>query len=312
MRKEQFNMKRAVSISIGSSTRDKKVEIKILGETVLIERIGTDGDMEKAAQLYGELDGKVDAFGVGGALLGIMVQDKWETMHSVQSLIKYVKHTPVVDGTGLKMTLENQVTRVINEDLNGYVKEKRAFIMIALDRWGTTRAFLDDGYACVFGDLMFSLGVPMPIRSEKALNRLAGALLPLMSRMPFKWIYPTGEKQNMREPKFNEYFEWATVVSGDCHYIWRHMPESLPGKVVVTNTTTPSDQEFFKNAGIKYLITTTPILEGRSFGTNMMEAAIVAALGRKQPVDYSKPGDYFQVMEDAIRTIPLRPQVKAF
>ena len=63
-------MKRAVSISIGSSSRDKKVEINLLGETVSLERIGTDGDMEKAAQLYGELDGKVDAFGVGGALLG--------------------------------------------------------------------------------------------------------------------------------------------------------------------------------------------------------------------------------------------------
>jgi hypothetical protein len=295
-----------------SSTRDKKVEIKLLGETVLIERIGTDGDMEKAAQLYGELDGKVDAFGVGGALLGIMVQNKWETMHSVQSLIKYVKQTPVVDGTGLKMTLENQVTRLINEDLGGYVKEKRAFIMIALDRWGTTRAFLDDHYDCVFGDVMFSMGLPFPIRTEKALNTLAAALLPVMSRLPFRWIYPIGEKQNVREQKFKEYFEWATVVSGDCHYIWRHMPEKLPGRVIVTNTTTPSDQAFFKSAGIKYLITTTPVLEGRSFGTNMMEAAIVAALGRKEPVDYGNPGDYFSIMENAVKNIPLRPQVTEF
>ncbi len=41
-------MKRAVSISIGSSKRDKAVEVELLGEKVLIERIGTDGDMEKA------------------------------------------------------------------------------------------------------------------------------------------------------------------------------------------------------------------------------------------------------------------------
>jgi len=51
-------MKRAVSISIGTSKRDKSVEIELLGEKILIERIGTDGDMEKAAQLYKELDGK--------------------------------------------------------------------------------------------------------------------------------------------------------------------------------------------------------------------------------------------------------------
>ncbi len=67
-------MKRAVSISIGSSKRDKAVEITLLGERVRIERIGTDGDMKKAAALYTEMDGKVDAFGVGGADLGLLLQ----------------------------------------------------------------------------------------------------------------------------------------------------------------------------------------------------------------------------------------------
>ncbi len=305
-------MKRAVSISIGSSTRDKKVEITLLGETVSLERIGTDGDMEKAACLYGELDGKVDAFGVGGALLGFMIEDKWSTLHSVQSLLKYVKTTPVVDGTGLKMTLEKQVTRVIDEDLHGYVKEKRALVAVALDRWGTARAFWDAGYDCILGDLIFSLGVNIPIRSEKTIKRVAAALLPIMSRLPFSLLYPTGEKQNEREPKYEQYFNWATVVAGDCHYLWRHMPEQLPGRVIVTNTTTPSDQEFFKKAGIKYLITTTPVLDGRSFGTNMMEAALVAALGRKQPVDYANPGDYFVEIEKAIQAVPFRPQVQEF
>jgi len=305
-------MKRAVSISIGSSSRDKKTEIKLLGETVLLERIGTDGDMEKAADLYGELDGKVDAFGVGGALLGFMIEDRWSVLHSVQSLIKYVKTTPVVDGTGLKMTLEKQVTRVINEDLNNYVKEKRALVAVALDRWGTARAFLDDHYEVIFGDVMFSLGMDIPVRSEKGIRNLAAALLPVVSHMPFKWLYPTGEKQNQREPKYEKSFNWATVIAGDCHYIWKYMPEKLPGRVIVTNTTTPADQQFFRNAGVKYLITTTPVLDGRSFGTNMMEAAIIAALGRKQAVDYANPGDYFQVMEDAIQAVPFRPQVQEF
>lgn len=305
-------MKRAVSISIGSSTRDKTVEIRILGEDVRLERIGTDGDMEKAARLYGELDGKVDCFGVGGALLGIMVGDKWSTMHSVQSLIKYVHKTPIADGTGLKMTLEKQVTSVINENLSGYIQQKRALVAVALDRWGTARAFLDDGYDVIFGDLMFALGLEIPVRTEKGIRSLANTLLPVMSRLPFSWLYPTGEKQTQREPKFAKFFEWATVIAGDCHYIWKHMPEQLPGRVIVTNTTTPADQQFFKKAGIKYLITTTPVLDGRSFGTNMIEAAIIAALGKKDPIDYSHPAEHFKLMEQAIREIPLRPQVMEF
>jgi hypothetical protein len=47
-----YGMKCAVSISIGSSKRNKAVEVEFLGEKVLIERMGMDGSMEKAAQLY--------------------------------------------------------------------------------------------------------------------------------------------------------------------------------------------------------------------------------------------------------------------
>ena len=44
-------MKRAVSVSLGSVTRDKSVEIEMFGEKVLIERIGTDGDVDKAIEV---------------------------------------------------------------------------------------------------------------------------------------------------------------------------------------------------------------------------------------------------------------------
>ncbi len=101
-------MKRAVSISIGSSRRNKAVEITLLGQPVRIERIGTDGDMEAAALKFKELDGVVDAFGVGDADLGVLVEDKWYPLYSVQPMIRYVQKTPVVDGTGCKITLERQ------------------------------------------------------------------------------------------------------------------------------------------------------------------------------------------------------------
>ena len=57
-------------------------------------------------------------------------------------------------------------------------------------------------------------------------------------------------------------------------------------------------------------MTTTPIIDGRSFGTNMIEAAIIAALGRKEPVDYGNPGVYFELMKETIEQIPLSPEIK--
>jgi hypothetical protein len=145
-------MKRAVSISIGSSSRNKSVEIELLGEKVCIERLGTDGDMEKAAQIYKELDGKVDAFGVGGADLGLLVDDKWYPLYSVQPMVRYVKQTPLVDGAGLKNTLEGQVAQFIESRIGDYIKEKKVLFTAGADRWGMTRSFVNAGYECVFGD----------------------------------------------------------------------------------------------------------------------------------------------------------------
>ena len=278
-------MKRAVSISIGSSKRDKAVEVTLLGEKISIERIGTDGDMEAAALKFKELDGTVDAFGVGGGDLSVMVDGKKYEFHSVKPMVRFIKKTPVVDGSGLRNTLEKKAAPFILEKLGDYINRmgKTAMIMTGSDRWGLTSSFLDAGFKCTFGDFLFSLEMPIPLHTAKQIKFAAAMLMPIALRLPFHWIYPLGEKQEERKPKYPQYFKAVTVVAGDCHYIKRYMPDDMKGKIVVTNTTTPEDVALFKNCGVKYLVTTTPVLEGRSFGTNMMEAALTAyaGLGRR-------------------------------
>ncbi len=279
-------MKRVVSISIGSSKRDKAVEIDLLGEKVRMERIGTDGDMEAAALKYQELDGVVDAFGVGGADLGLMVDHTWYPLYSVRPMVRYVKKTPLVDGLGLKNTLENKSAALLEEKIGDYIQGlgKTVFIVSGADRWGMSSGFLNAGYQCTFGDMMFGLGMPIPLHTAGQLKTLAAILLPAVGRVPFSWVYPTGEKQEARVPKYQKYYHWATVTAGDCHYVKRHMPDDMHGKVIVTNTTTTEDTTLFKQCGVKYLVTTTPVLDGRSFGTNMMEAAMVAVSGKGRPL----------------------------
>ena len=303
-------MKRAVSVSIGSSKRNKTVDVDLLGQTVCIERIGTDGDIEKAAQMLGKLDGTVDALGVGGADLGLMVDQTWYPLHSIKPMVRLVHKTPLVDGTGLKITLERRVGSIITSRLNPILPQKRVLVVAGVDRWGLSQAFLKSGYECVFGDFMFALNLPFPIRKEKTLKLIASAIIPIIGRLPFHWVYPVGEAQEKHTPRWQQYFDWATVIAGDCHYIRRYMPDRMEGKVIVTNTTTPEDVEQFRKAGVIYLITTTPVLDGRSFGTNMMEAAIVASTGRTAPIDYAHPGTYFNELDTYLNQIQLTPQLQ--
>jgi hypothetical protein len=49
---------------------------------------------------------------------------------------------------------------------------------------------------------------------------------------------------------------------------------------VITKTTTEENIEFLRERGVKMIITTTPRYDDRSFGINMMEAALTAFAGK--------------------------------
>jgi len=296
-------MKRAVSVSIGSSTRDKAVEIKLLGQRIRVERIGTNGDMEAAAGLFRDLDGKVDAFGVGGTDLTLVVDRRTFKLQSVQKLVRHVKVTPYVDGGGLKGTLERQLAPFIDRRFGRELPARRALIASAVDRYGMASSFADSGYECLFGDLMFSLGIPIPLHSLRSVKILAALLIPIVGRLPFEWLYPTGHEQEVRKPKWPRTFEWAWVVAGDALYIKRRMPDSLPGRIIATNTTTPADVAFFRQAGIRAVVSSTPILDGRTFGTNMMEAALVAVAGKGRPLTHDE-------LRELLAQLKMEPQVQ--
>jgi hypothetical protein len=224
-------------------------------------------------------------------------------LRSVKSIVRFVKKTPLVDGAGLKNTLEKRAAPFVDAKLGGYVKDKKAFVVSGADRWGLSTGFADAGYETVFGDLMFGLGIPIALRSTGALRILAPLVVPIAGLLPFEWVYPTGEKQDVRQPKYENYYQWATVIAGDMHYIRRHIPERLPGKVIVTNTTVPSDVELLKQIGIKYLVTVTPVMEGRSFGANMMEAALVAASGKGRVLSHAE-------LDELIDELKMEPQLQ--
>ena len=271
-------MKRAVGISLGSSKRDKSVVVNLNGQMIQVERIGTDGDVDKARQMYLDLDGKVDAFGVGGVDLYLRLDEKEYPLHAALKLVSGVKQTPLCDGRGLKHTLERRVFELAKAEL-GDVRFKQAFVPVAVDRIGLAQAVAEVSERTVFGDLMVALGVPLPIYGVPAFKRVARVMLPIASHFPMSMIF-YGSDGAEHEPKYVKYFEESDLIAGDFLFMRKYMPKSLAGKTVVTNTTTEENIALLQERGVKTVITTTPRYEGRSFGTNTTEAMLTAYAGK--------------------------------
>ena len=271
-------MKRVTSISLGSSQRDKRVTIKFKDEEILVERVGTDGDVAKAHQIYLDLDGKVDAFGVGGVDLYLRLDEREYPLRAALKLVEGMTKTPLCDGRGLKHTLERRVFDLARPKV-GEVHFKQGFVPVAVDRQGLATAVAEVCDETVFGDLMVVLGIPIPLYGIAGFKRLARIMLPIVSYFPMSLIF-YGSNGAEHKPKYVKYFEGSDLIAGDFLFMRKYMPARLDGKTVVTNTTTEDNIALLKERGVKTVITTSPRYDGRSFGTNAMEAALTAYAGK--------------------------------
>ncbi|HSK46578.1 MAG TPA: quinate 5-dehydrogenase [Coriobacteriia bacterium] len=275
-------IKEVVSVSIGSSKRDHTVEVELFGTPFRIRREGTDGDMDRAVARLTELDGKVDAFGLGGIDLFLHAAGHDYYFREAKRFRKAVSRTPIVDGSGLKGAVEGDVVRYLAEDLGLSLEGKRVLITSAVDRWGMAKAFADAKCEMSYGDLLYALGVPVMIHRMPTLVRVIHLIAPIAVQLPFKWLYETEADDTtevQHDSKYSELYRQADIIAGDYKYVRRYMPTDMRGKWVVTNTTTAEDVEFLRSRGVQLLVTSTPRLEGRSFGTNVIEATMVALDG---------------------------------
>ncbi len=303
-----MSTKKVVSISLGSPKGDKSVTATLMGQEFEISRIGTNGDFAKFAQLVRELDGKVDAISLGGIDLYLYADNRRYTIRDAAKLAANARISPVVDGSGIKNTLERETIEWLQREGIIDFPEKNVLVVCGVDRFGMAESVMRRAKSVIYGDLMFSVGIPRPIRSWFELKLVAKTLLPLVCTLPFKWIYPIGEAQEKITPKHEKYFRWADVIAGDYKIIGRFMPPpesgALAGKTVITNTLTPSDVENLMIRGVKTLITSTREFDGRTFGTNVLEGIVITLAG-KRPEEMS-PQDYL----DTLKKLDWRPTIR--
>jgi hypothetical protein len=268
--------KNVLSVSLGSSKRDSKAEVEMLGIKVGIFRFGCDGNPQLGKSILESFDGdsRISAYGLGG--IDLWSGKKKYLSKRAEILIKNVRKTPFFDGWGLKDTLERRAILYLREIFP--IDKKKVFLVSGVDRFGMAEELEKCGCKMIYGDFMFTLNLPIPLRSLRILNLMAGIFLKFGSYFPVRTNYPIGDEQEVNTPKFQPFFEKSDFIVGDFIYIKRYMPKNLKGKIIITNTTTEEDVNILDSRGASYLITTTPRINGRTFGTNVMEAVFASVL----------------------------------
>lgn len=299
-------MKHIVGVSLGSSQRDHAVTINLGGVECKVERFGTDGDMPRMISLIEEYDGKVDAFGLGGIDLYISAVDKRYELRDARKIVQAAEKTPIVDGSGLKHILERRIIGHLVDNTDIFKVHRKVLMTCAMDRLGMAQALFGTGSDVTLGDLLYVLNLPIPLKSLKSLAIVARILAPVVIRLPFSMIYPTGEQQGESKPRKVKYFLENEIIAGDFHFIRQYMPPELPDKIVITNTVTEEDINYLKDRGVKTLVTTTPEMDGRSFGTNVMEAILVALAGEGRELSEEQYGRMLEELKIVPRIVDLQ------
>lgn len=301
-------VRNVVSVSLGSATRDKSVTTTLRGEPFAISRLGTDGDLRKAEQTIRALDGTVDAIGLGGIDVFLYTVSHRYTLPQGHRLMRAATTSLVADGSGLKNSLERRViSQLVRERPEIPIAGEKVLMVCAMDRFGMAEALVAAGCQMTFGDLIFTFDRDQPIRSLTELAEVAEKLMPDITRglITIRDLYAIGAAQEAPpNPKYPVYYDEAHVIAGDFHFIRKFMTPRLAGKVIITNTVTDQDVAELRSRGVAWLITTTPNLAGRSFGTNVLEAALLVLLAKPQAE--VTPDEYLALIEE----LRLEPRIE--
>jgi predicted amino acid dehydrogenase len=294
-----------VSINLGASERNDEFTAQLLGQEFHVRRIGTDGDVERARQLIGELDGKVDAIGLEGMRARFQVGSHPFVHRDIQALIDAAHSTPVVDGSHLKNTLERWAINRVARRQRDLFAHRQVFVLSGVHDYALAQVLSQLTDQMTFGDPVFHLNLPLVLKSFKGLERYARWAMPRLCRSPIGKLYPVGADQAQRTVRAAKHFRAANVIVGDGAYLRRFAPEDLKGKTIVTHSLSPDDVDDLKARGVETVISTVPPLgtAARGVELSVVEAMLTTLLDK--PAAELVDDDYLEL----IAGWELEPQV---
>ncbi len=280
-------MKRVICISLGSSKYDYEFNTEFLGQDFHVKRIGTDGDLRKAEALLVKWDRAADAFGIGSVKFPYTIGPKRlteERTRQIENISKRIK-TPVTTGANLrKVTFEWSIHH-IQYNLNGFFTNARILVLSGMANYNLAKIISEYTDNITFADPILEHGIPKFLNSIKELELYANGVHEVLKYAPGKRLATS----TMPIKTWNEYIlrkamQKNTMIMVPYHEFDEYLKvaglEELGKKIVITSTVYDARVDFLRKRGVDMIIDNTPRILERVVGVNVLEAMIIAALGK--------------------------------
>ena len=163
-------MKQVVSISLGASDKDYEFETEFLGQDFRITRIGTDGDLDKAAELLLAWDRRADAIGLGQVKFPYGIGPRYLTRKQGTQLkaLGARVQTPVTTGSALRDVSFEWALRYIEYKFGNYFDNARVLFLSGMSNYRIAKVMSEFTDNLSFADPVIENSIP------KFLNTLDG------------------------------------------------------------------------------------------------------------------------------------------
>jgi len=282
-------VKQIISISLGTSKNDYEFETEFLGQEFNIKRFGTDGDMDKAAEMLFEWDKEADAIGLGNVKFPYGIGPRYLAKKHTDKINKLGAQiqTPVTTGSALRDVSFEWCLRFVEHKFGDYFKNSKVLFLSGMTSFKIAKVMSEYTDNLTFADPIIENGISKFINSIKDLKLYARGAHEIL-----QWV-PSNRLASSAAPikSWNEYIlskamQKANIIvvpySGFFDHFKDAALEELGGKIIITSTAYNDRVEFLKERGVDVIIDTTPKILERVVGPNVLEALIIAALDRKR------------------------------
>ncbi|MFN9450372.1 MAG: dehydrogenase, partial [Rubrivivax sp.] len=288
-------MKTVVTVSLGSSKQDFSFDTTFLGERFKIKRFGADNDTGKAWELMRRQQTTADAIGLGE------IGDHWNVGQNTvinketRRLLNVVTRVPATTGATLRRLLQVRAIRYVQNHLGSYFNNNIVLFLSGMRNWDMAVAMQDYTPNLQFADALAQTGAPTLLGSLAQLELYAKGAEIALSGKPAEML------ESMLAGFTNSRIGSAVAKA---HVIVGTFPElkqvgtaaNLEGKTIITSAVDDDRLAFFKQCKVNLVIDVSPQLFERVVGTNVIEAMILASLGK--PQEDISDDDFLEIIDE--------------